>query len=98
MAERPLDIGLDAVMRLKPVSYDLRPEFNPTHLGRQVGLIAEEVGKVDDRLIAHTPDGEAQGVRYLQLTAVLVRAVQQQQDEIAALQSCRLRVLGHCWF
>jgi endosialidase-like protein len=98
MNDRPLDIGLDAVMKLRPVRYELRPEFNPSHLGEQVGLIAEDVASVDDRLIAHDPDGEARAVRYQQLTAVLVLAIQQQQAQIAALQGCRLRVAGHCWF
>jgi len=98
MDDRPLDAGLATVMKLRPVAYQLRPEYNPEHLGEQVGLMAEEVGKIDDRLIAHDPDGEARGVRYMQLTAVLVRAVQQQQAEIEDLRSCRLRILGRCWF
>lgn len=81
-----LDVGLSKVMKLRPVSYNLRPEYNPDHLGPQVGLIAEEVGEVDPRLEGMTADGkQAQGVRYLQMTALLVKAIQQQQYEIYSL-------------
>jgi hypothetical protein len=86
MHDKPLDIGLDAVMKMRPVSYDLRPEFNPTHLGRQVGLMAEEVGAIDERLIGRDGNGDIKGVRYMQLTAVLVRAIQDQQREIDELK------------
>jgi hypothetical protein len=80
-----LDDGINTVMALRPVSYDLKPEFNPEHLGRQVGLIAEEVQKVDPRLIGTHADGSVAGVRYMQLTAVLVKAIQQQQKQINKL-------------
>lgn len=86
-----LDIGLDAVLHMRPVSYDLKPEFNPEHLGHQVGLIAEEVGKIDQRLIAVDDNGEPRGVRYMQLTAVLVKAIQDQQKQIRALQRAILK-------
>lgn len=73
----PLDIGLGAVLRMQPVSYDLKPEFNPEHLGRQVGLVAEDVALIDPRLVAVDDKGEPRGVRYMQLTAVLVRSIQE---------------------
>lgn len=84
-AIEPLDTGLSAVMRMHPVSYDLKPEFNPAHLGRQVGLVAEEVQAIDPRLVALDDEGQPRGVRYMQMTAVLVKAIQQQQREIYAL-------------
>jgi Chaperone of endosialidase len=96
MNVEPLDVGLDEVMKLKPVSYDLRPEANPTHLGRQVGLIAQDVIKIDPRLAAtyqSGPDeGTPSGVRYEQMVALLVKAVQDQQHEIDGLK----RQLGRC--
>lgn len=88
---KPLDAGLAEVMALKPISYDNKPEFNGKHLGRQVGLGAQDVQKVDPRLVslyAAGPDeGTPQGVRYMQLTAVLIKAIQQQEAEIAALKT-----------
>jgi len=84
--EQPLRSGLQTVMALRPVSYDLKPEFNPMHLGRQVGLVAEDVVKVDPRLVALDDNGDPRGVRYMQLTAVLAEAVQEQQKQIDQLK------------
>ena len=86
----PLNAGLDEVMKLKPVSYELKPEANPTHLGRQVGLIAQDVIQVDPRLAATygsgPNEGTPSGVRYEQMVALLVKAVQEQQREIDQLK------------
>jgi hypothetical protein len=79
-----LDVGLGLVMKLKPVAYDLKEER--AHEGRQVGLIAEEVAEVDKRLVANDEKGDPRAVRYQQLTAVLVKAVQEQQGQIADLR------------
>lgn len=83
----PLDAGLETVMHLRPVAYNLKPEHNPSHLGRQVGLISEEVAEVDPRLVSRDATGEPLGVRYMQLTAVLVHAIQEQQAEIETLKA-----------
>jgi hypothetical protein len=90
MNVEPLDAGIAEVMKLKPVSYDLKPEANPTHLGRQVGLIAQDVIKVDPRLAAvyqSGPDKDTpSGVRYEQMVALLVKGMQEQQHEIDGLR------------
>lgn len=87
---KPLDVGLAEVMKLKPISYELKPEANPTHLGRQVGLSAQDVYKVDPRLAAVYQSGPnintPSGVRYEQMVALLVKAMQEQQTEINALK------------
>ncbi len=83
----PLDAGIETVMKLEPISYQLKPEHNPAHLGRQVGFISEDVGAIDDRLISHDDHGDPMGVRYQQLTAVLTKAIQQQQHEIEMLKA-----------
>lgn len=94
-----LDVGLREVMRFRPVSYDLKPEFNPFHIpGRQVGLVAEEVQKVDPRLVALDDEGLPRGVRYMQLTAVLVKAVQQQQWEIRGLTGAVIFLAAWCTY
>jgi hypothetical protein len=90
----PLTVALPEVMLLKPVSYELKNEFNPHKLGRQIGLIAEDVADVDDRLVGRAPAGSVTGVRYLQLTALLTKAMQEQQHEINSLKR-RLRKLEH---
>jgi hypothetical protein len=86
----PLRAGLEEVMQLKPVSYELKPEVDPMHLGRQVGLIAQDVIKVDPRLASVYPSGPdkgtPKGVRYEQMVALLVKAIQEQQVEIDELK------------
>jgi hypothetical protein len=79
-------------MALRPISYDLKDEYNPEHLGPMVGLIAEDVLKVDPRLVALDPGGDPRGVRYMQMTAVLVKAIQDQQHEIDQLKRQLKRV------
>lgn len=83
---QPLDVGLAEVMKLRPVSYDLKPQFNPKGLGPQVGLVAEEVQAIDPRLVGLDTSGQPMGVRYMQTTALLIKAIQEQQQEIRVLE------------
>jgi len=85
----PLATGLSTIMALRPVRYRLKDDTQ--HLGEQVGLLAEEVLSVDTRLVALDADNTPRGVRYMQLTAVLVKAIQEQQAQIEALHVLRLR-------
>ena len=93
-AVRPLTGGLAEVLALKPVSYDLKPQFNPKHLGRQVGLIAEDVQKVDPRLVGLDANGEVQGVRYMQMVGLLVSALQEENAQVKCL-AARVQRLEH---
>jgi Chaperone of endosialidase len=69
--------------RLRPVSYHLK---NDPQSGVQYGLIAEEVDKVIPELVIRDDSGKIQGVRYDELAPMLVKEVQQQHAEIAALK------------
>lgn len=82
---KPLNAGLGEVMKLRPVSYELKPKYNPAHLGRQVGFIAEDVEKIDDRFVAYN-DGKIHGIRYQQMIALLTKAIQEQQMQIDELK------------
>lgn len=52
----------------------------------QPGLGAHQVASVDKRLAAYDPKGNLHGVRYQELTAVLVAAINEQQNQIEELQ------------
>lgn len=53
----------------------------------RVGLIAEEVEKVEPRLVGYEADGKApRTVRYEELTSVLVGAIKGQQQQIDELK------------
>lgn len=67
-----LQLGLAAAMQLRPVGY----LWKDTHAA-DVGFVAEEVAKLDERLITRNAKGEVEGVKYDRLTAVLAGAVQE---------------------
>jgi hypothetical protein len=76
-----LPLGLSVVEQLDPVKFKWK--------GRDevdLGFIAEDVAAIDPLLATYNDDGEIQGVKYPQLTAVLVNAVQEQQKAMEAQQ------------
>ena len=73
--------GLDLIKRLRPVS------FNWIGGGDlDLGLIAEEVEKVEPLLVTRDNKGEIEGVKYDRVGVVLVNAVQEQQVQIQSQQ------------
>jgi hypothetical protein len=69
--------GLDLVNKLRPVTFDWIEGGEG-----DLGLIAEEVEAVEPLLATYNDKGEIQGVKYKQLTIVLINAVTQQQKQI----------------
>jgi hypothetical protein len=73
--------GLDIVRRLRPISFNWKEDGQA-----DLGLGAEEVARVEPRLTFRNKQGEIEGVKYNQLSAVLVNAVKEQQAQLAAQQ------------
>jgi hypothetical protein len=73
--------GLNEVLNLKPCSYKMK-ENNL----EQIGFIAQEVEKILPELV-QTDNKEMKGLSYGNLTAVLVKAIQEQQLQIQALKT-----------
>ncbi len=72
--------ALAKVEQLRGVSYDLKA--NGKH---EVGVIAEEVGAVVPEVVSYEENGkDARGVDYSRLTALLIEATKEQQQEVAA--------------
>ena len=69
--------GLNIVNRLRPISFTWK-----TGGARDLGLAAEEVAAVEPLLVTHNAKGQIEGVKYDRLSAVLVNAVNQQQEQI----------------
>ena len=63
---------------MNPVSFT-RKEPNAAHPdGKEVGFIAEEVQKVEPRLVEYEPDGVTpRGVLYMNYTAYLTQAIKE---------------------
>lgn len=78
---QPLRAGVKLLQQLRPVTFDWIGRREPS-----LGLIAEEVALVDPRLVTHNHTGTIEGVKYDQITAVLINAVKEQQAQIAAQQ------------
>lgn len=96
--------SLAEVLKLNPVSFYYKPEVNgalqsnPNFNGQQVGFIADDVGKIDPRLITVETAtasgngivnnvGDPHSVRYENLTALLAGAVQQIEKQIQSIFS-----------
>ena len=78
----PLPDALAKVEQLRGVSYDLKDSGK-----HEIGVIAEEVGQVVPEVVSFEANGkDAQGVDYSRLTALLIEAVKQQQQQIRQQQ------------
>jgi len=71
--------GLDIINRLRPITFKWKEGGM-----LDVGFGAEEVEKVEPLLTFRNPKGEIEGVKYSQISAVLVNAIKEQQTQIAA--------------
>lgn len=84
-----LHLGLAAVLQLRPVAYRWKDSQRA-----DLGFVAEEVAKLDERLITRNAQGQVEGVKYERLSAVLAGAVQElaadahlQREKLAALEA-----------
>jgi len=98
----PLNYGLDAVMKLRPVAYHWKNQRDGTE--RQIGFIAQEVesiipeavvhSRVSAEIIQRAKDAgkpvaaitDPYGMKYNELIPVLAKAIQEQQQKIEQLE------------
>ena len=74
--------GLSVVRRLQPISFRWKDNMKMS----DVGFAAESVNSVEPLLTTYNQKGEIEGVKYAQLTTVLVNAVKEQQVQIEEQQ------------
>jgi hypothetical protein len=79
----PMGANTKKLERLRPVSFHLKSDPNAAV---QYGLIAEEVDKVYPELVIRDESGNIQGVRYEELSPMLLNEVQQLKREMAELK------------
>ena len=75
-------MGLDVIEQLRPVTFDWKESGEA-----DLGLVAEEVAKVAPLLTTRNAGGQIEGVKYDHINAVLVKAVQEQQEQIEDLEA-----------
>lgn len=78
-----MGVSSDNLYKLRPVTFDLKA--NP-EMGRQVGLIAEEVYEVYPNLVVLDQAGEPQSVKYHELPAMLLNELQKALKRIEILE------------
>lgn len=82
----PLDQGIDFIMKLKPVKYNM---INPNDTRLNYGFIAQEIEELvteDNAILTVGGDEERMlGLRYTDFISPLVKAMQEQQDIIKNL-------------
>jgi len=74
--------GLDIINRLRPISFKWKQDG-----AKDIGLGAEEVEKVEPLLTFRNANGEIEGIKYNQLSAVFVNAFKEQQAQIQEQQA-----------
>lgn len=70
------------IEQLRPVSYRWRDSDT-----EDFGLVAEEVAAIEPRLVTYNGDGQVEGVKYRQLSALLVRGFQEQRRDSDGLRA-----------
>ena len=85
---KPLTHALDAILKLQGKTYRWKEDTTFANKA-DIGLVAQEVEKVFPELVAENEQGY-KGIAYSKLTAVLIEAMKEQQQqftaEITALQ------------
>ena len=78
--EQIQDMGdsTSAVMKLRPVTFFYKPEYDKGDRTQQYGLIAEEVAKVSPELVAYDNEGQPYTVRSQYIATMLLNEVQKQ--------------------
>jgi hypothetical protein len=89
---RPMDKASEALFSLKPVSFRYKKEIDPAGTS-QLGLVAEDVNKVNPDLVVRDNEGKPYSVRYDQVNAMLLneflkahRKIEEQQATIEQLR------------
>lgn len=90
--------ALAIIDKLDPFAFRYKDGWGDSGHYEQFGLGAEEVAAVDERLVGRDPEGNLQGVRYQEMTAVLAGAIQQLKVDNDNLRACnatwKCRIFG----
>ena len=82
--------GLQAVLKLRPVTYNWKSQPTTNHM---VGFLAQELEQVvPEAVVAPKAAGEYYGVKYEELIPVLTKAIQEQQAQIESLKTANTKL------
>ena len=84
---KDLNYGLKDVLNIRPVSFDWKEKRNAQH---DIGVIAQEIEKIIPEVVEEVDTLNSEDthktVDYAKLTSVLIKAVQEQQEQINELK------------
>jgi trimeric autotransporter adhesin len=83
---KPMDKASEALFALKPVSFRYKKEIDSAGTS-QLGLVAEEVEKVNPDLVVHDKEGKPYGVRYEQVNAMLLNEFLKEHRKVQKLEA-----------
>ena len=85
---KPLSIGIEAIMKLNPVSYKKKISISSTDYSiKENGFIAQELQKIIPIVVkVGTDENKLLSVNYISIIPVLTKAMQEQQKQIADQQ------------
>jgi hypothetical protein len=82
---KPMDKMSEALFSLKPVSFHYKKEIDPAKIS-QLGLVAEDVDKVDPDLVIRDKEGKPYSVRYDQVNAMLLNEFLKEHRKVGELE------------
>ena len=81
-----MDNASEALYELKPVSFRYKKEIDPAG-SRRLGLVAEDVEKVNSDLIVRDKEGKPYSVRYDQVNAMLLNEFLKEHRKVEKLEA-----------
>ena len=91
-----MDDSTNALMKLRPVTFFYKSQYDDGSHTLQYGLIAEEVAEVYPDLVAYDKDGQPYTVKYQYLAPMLLNELQKQHAVVAAQQRNKIEQLHRC--
>jgi hypothetical protein len=82
---KPMDKASDALFALKPVAFRYKKEVDPSGTS-QLGLVAEDVEKVNPDLVVRDKEGKPYSVRYDQVNAMLLNEFLKEHSTVQELK------------
>ena len=79
-----MDKASEALLKLKPVTFQYKEELDPDKIP-QFGLIAEEVEKVNPDLVVRDDEGKVSTVRYEAVNAMLLNEFLKEHKKVEEL-------------
>jgi hypothetical protein len=83
---KPMDQLSEALFALKPVSFSYKKDIDPAGTS-QLGLVAEDVERVNPDLIVRDKEGKPYSVRYDQVNAMLLNEFLKEHKKVQDLES-----------